>query len=690
MMTTVPSLTVTEVYAEEVNSSMDTAKTISYDTTYDDEITESVSERYYKITVPTNGTISLKHINTSSTRVNYDVFTENGSNVFHDEGISDTTTFKIGLSAGTYYIAVSSCYSSTGTYQLKTTFKTADETCKTDNGSMDKAYSLSMNTTINGLVSADRTSDFYKITVPSNGTVYLSHINTTSNRFNYDVYASNGSNIFHDEWITDSTTFNIGLSAGTYYIAVSSCYSSTGAYQLKATFKTANETCTTDNGSMDDAYAISLDQTINGLVSADRTSDFYKVTVPASGILRVSHINTTDNVFDYNVYAENGSCLLSKEWISKSRSYDIEVEAGTYYIAVFSCYGSTGAYQLNTSFLFTSSMPSLAVSNSGSSELKLSWDKINGATGYEIYRSTSENGTYTKIATTTSTSYSDKSLTSGKTYYYKVRAYKTVNNTKAYSDYSTIVSKKVLTAMSATTISLSNTSMTYTGSALKPTVTVKNGSTTLKNGTDYTVSYSNNTKVGTATVTITGKGNYTGTVNKTFKINAKSISKFTATLSTSTYTYDGKVKKPSVTLKNGSTTISSSNYTVTYASGRKNVGTYKVTIKGKGNYTGTITKTFKINPAKTTLKSLTKAKKAITVKWTKKTTQVTGYQIQYSTSSKFSSAKTVTISSNKTISKKITGLKSNTKYYVRIRTYKTVNGTKYYSGWSSSKNIKTK
>lgn len=165
----------------------------------------------------------------------------------------------------------------------------------------------------------------------------------------------------------------------------------------------------------------------------------------------------------------------------------------------------------------------------------------------------------------------------------------------------------------------------------------------------------------------------------------------TVTLSTTSYTYNGKVKKPSVTVKDSKgKTISSSNYTVTYASGCKNVGTYKVTIKLKGNYSGTLTKTFKINPAATSISKLTAKSKGFTAKWTKKTTQVTGYQIQYSTSSSFSNAKKVTISKNSTTSKTISKLAKNKKYYVRIRTYKTVNGTKYYSSWSSKKSIKTK
>ncbi len=165
----------------------------------------------------------------------------------------------------------------------------------------------------------------------------------------------------------------------------------------------------------------------------------------------------------------------------------------------------------------------------------------------------------------------------------------------------------------------------------------------------------------------------------------------TIKLAKTAYVYNGKTQKPTVTVKDSKgNKIATSNYTVTYASGRKNVGTYKVTIKFKGKYSGTKTLTFKINPAGTTVKSLTAGTKKLTVKWAKKTTQVTGYEIQYSTSKSFKSVKTKIITKNSTTSTALTGLKAKTTYYVRVRTYKTVNGKKVYSGWTTVKYKKTK
>jgi uncharacterized protein YkwD len=199
-------------------------------------------------------------------------------------------------------------------------------------------------------------------------------------------------------------------------------------------------------------------------------------------------------------------------------------------------------------------------------------------------------------------------------------------------------------------------------------------------------------KVTKATTKANGKITYTCSVcGETTKKATTIYYPKTITLSATSYTYDGKVKKPTVTVKDSKgNKIATSNYTVTYASGCKNVGSYNVTIKFKGNYSGTVTKTFKINPKGTTISKLTATSKGFKATWKKQGTQTTGYQIRYSTKSNMSGAKTVTVSKNATTSKNISKLSAKKKYYVQIRTYKTVNGTKYYSSWSSSKIVTTK
>lgn len=148
-------------------------------------------------------------------------------------------------------------------------------------------------------------------------------------------------------------------------------------------------------------------------------------------------------------------------------------------------------------------------------------------------------------------------------------------------------------AISATTIA-ALASQNYTGAAFTPKPVVKDGSITLKENTDYTLSYANNTNAGRATVTVNGKGNYTGSKPISFTINAKSIAGGSITTSSPMeLNVNGKAMKPTVTVKLGGTTLKEgSQYYLTY-NGSKNTpttaGTYTIKAVGTGNYSGEVT-----------------------------------------------------------------------------------------------------
>ena len=264
-------------------------------------------------------------------------------------------------------------------------------------------------------------------------------------------------------------------------------------------------------------------------------------------------------------------------------------------------------------------------------------------------------------------------------------------------NYSGTVKKTfIINPAKVSNVKLSSTSYTYNGKTKTPSVTVKdNKGRKLKNGTDYTVKYSSGRKnVGRYAVKVTFKGNYSGTVKKTFKINPAKVSN--VKLSSTSYTYNGKTKTPSVTVKDskGRKLKKGTDYTVKYSSGRKNVGRYAVKVTFKGNYTGSKTVYYYIVPKSTSISRVSALRKGFKLSWKKQKTQTTGYQIQYSTSKKFKKAKAVNVSKNKTTSKYIKKLSSKKKYYVRVRTYKKVkiNGKtkKVYSSWSKTKTVKTR
>ena len=307
----------------------------------------------------------------------------------------------------------------------------------------------------------------------------------------------------------------------------------------------------------------------------------------------------------------------------------------------------------------------------------------------------------------------------------------------------------------------------YTGSAITPSVTVTFEATTLVAGTDYTLAYASNTNAGTATVTITGVGDYGGTKQVTFTIAkatpsvttwpsassitlGQAISASTLTggvasvsgafvftdpgrvplvagshlatvvfvptdsanhnfvsgtvwvevvgpvapisLSSATVarisnrTYTGSAIKPSVTVTvGGRTLVAGTDYKVAYA---KNTyaGAATVTITGIGRYTGTKAATFKIVPKKSAISKLKAGSRKVTVSW-KKHSGASGYQVAYSRSKtkgfKYASR---TSKSTKTVSK----LKRGVRYYVKVRAYKTIGGTRYYGKWSTTKSVRVK
>ena len=257
------------------------------------------------------------------------------------------------------------------------------------------------------------------------------------------------------------------------------------------------------------------------------------------------------------------------------------------------------------------------------------------------------------------------------------------NGTPYQFKISTVSIKKNVSTLTYSKIA----TQTYTGKQIKPSIVVKHGTKTLKNGTDYTLSYGTNKSSGTGTVKITGKGNYTGSITKTFIINKRNVSTLTYS-KISNKSYTGKQIKPSIIVKySGKTLKNGTDYTISYGK-NKSTGKGTVKITGKGNYIGSITKTFYIVPKKVTISSAkSSAKKKITVKY-KKVTGASGYQIAYQKSG--SKKWTYTTVSSKSASKTLTKLTSKKNYKVKVRAYKTVSGKKYYGTYSAAKTVKVK
>lgn len=252
--------------------------------------------------------------------------------------------------------------------------------------------------------------------------------------------------------------------------------------------------------------------------------------------------------------------------------------------------------------------------------------------------------------------------------------------------------------LAASQVSLSQQAYTYNGTPRTPSITVRDGGSLLREGTDYTTAYKNNTNAGTATVTITGKGGYTGTVTKNFTIR-KAAQKFASYTKSYSKPYGSKAFKLNAKLKAGNGKLSYKTSNAKVAA----IKSGKVTIKGTGaatitvqaaetaNYSkASIKITIKAAPAQQKIKSIKAVKgRKLKLAW-KKDTRADGYQIQYSTDKKFKKGvKTLTVKKNKTISKTISKLAKGKAYYVRVRSYKNakISGKtqKLTGAWSSAR-----
>ena len=240
----------------------------------------------------------------------------------------------------------------------------------------------------------------------------------------------------------------------------------------------------------------------------------------------------------------------------------------------------------------------------------------------------------------------------------------------------------------------------YTGSAITPNPRVSYLGVRLRKGTDYTVTYSNNTRLGTAKCRITGKGEYSGSRTVSFKIvrrtgstsgSTSSKKRLTVKITKTEFTYNGKSQKPSVKVTVSGKSVSSRNYTVKYKD-NKDVGRASVVVTGRNDYRGYKgTTSFKIVPRKISFSTAkSSASGTISLSW-KKESQADGYQVEYCTRKAFDkNTHRKDVRGSTTTSCELTGLTPGKTCYVRLRSYTTVGKSKWFGEWSAPRKVNVK
>lgn len=225
---------------------------------------------------------------------------------------------------------------------------------------------------------------------------------------------------------------------------------------------------------------------------------------------------------------------------------------------------------------------------------------------------------------------------------------------------------------------------TYTGYAITPDVVVTMNGRVLNRGTDYTVSYANNINVGTASMTVTGLGSYSGSRTINFTIEAKNIENCLTT-EVKDYQYNGSTYTPVITVTDsstGKTLIAGTDYTITY-SNNTNPGTAQITVTALSkNYTGTKVIPFQITSAAVSgLRTSTIKNNSIKLAWSKQE-YADGYQICNSNNR--------VVATTRKNSYTVKGLTSCTTYKFKVRSYvENADGTTSYGNFSTAVSAKT-
>lgn len=470
------------LYGKEVqaaNDSFASATSINVNSTVTDKMAyaSSTDYNYYKFTIASPGYVNLNfsHAEEESSAVGWDIHLYNANKeemktISSQRSVGNVKSNNIGLPAGTYYVQVENSYRSESTinYQLRVNY-VANKSWETEfNDGFVTADTLAVNQTVYGSMMYDSSTDYdyYKITLTRPGFVNMSfsHAEEESSAVGWDVHLYNAN---REEIKTISSkrsesfirSNNIGLLAGTYYVAVENSYrsESTIDYQLRVNWTASNSWETEYNDGFLTADVMTINQPIYGSMMYDSGTDYdyYRFTLTKAGYIDVSFVHAilenSSVSWDVTIYNSNRESIKTmgvQGNKATSKMGMVYLSKGTYYVLVDNSYRAekTIDYQLKT--YYTTPKASIkSVKSIAKKKVTLKWKKLKGVSGYEIIAATDKkfkkNKKVTKVSGSKKTKATVKKLKRKKTYYVKMRGYITVNGQKYYGSYSKVKKVKV-------------------------------------------------------------------------------------------------------------------------------------------------------------------------------------------------------------------------------------------------------
>lgn len=482
-------------WEHESNDTYDTANTAVSGTTYSGDIRTYSDVDYFKTSLSANGYINVKlthpvvsgqettnmFVLSVIRKVDKDQYTEVYTTKIRG-GDTSISTPNLGLPKGEYYIKIAGTGNTTGTLLSGTSYpvnydvciiaKTASDREVESNDSAATANTVKNGKTYYGSTSSSSDKDYYKIKMSKAGYLQIKfgHKNSqsTASCYNVVLYNKDNSEIYkftNTGTETSYTSCKLGLDAGEYYVCVSQASTLyTGDYTICMTQKAASGWETENNGDWASADNIKVGKAVNGVITGYTSDeDCYRFILTKAQYINFSlaheKINDAGRSWYVTLYNANGKRVSRKDddhiysyaGSTYTESKAVKLSKGTYYLKVqaFAKNAVEKEYTLCVNKIENRKTSVTSVKSTAYNKLKVSWKVVPAATSYQIYRSTAKDGDYQNIKTINSvgtSSWTDGSVKTGKTYYYKIKTVVKTQNGEQTSGFSNVKSAKAVPA----------------------------------------------------------------------------------------------------------------------------------------------------------------------------------------------------------------------------------------------------
>lgn len=481
-------------WEHESNDTYDTANTAVSGTTYSGDIRTYSDVDYFKTSLSANGYINVKlthpvvsgqettnmFVLSVIRKVDKDQYTEVYTTKIRG-GDTSISTPNLGLPKGEYYIKIAGTGNTTGTLLSGTSYpvnydvcikaKTASDREVESNDSAATANTVKNGKTYYGSTSSSSDKDYYKIKMSKAGYLQIKfgHKNSqsTASCYNVVLYNKDNSEIYkftNTGTETSYTSCKLGLDAGEYYVCVSQASTLyTGDYTICLTQKAASGWETENNGDWASADNIQVGKAVKGVITGySSDEDYYRFTLTKAQYINFSLAHEKINdagrswyVTLYNANAKRGyqdyDHIYSYAGSTYTESPAVKLSKGTYYLRVraWAKNAVEKEYTLCVNKIENRKTSVTSVKSTAYNKLKVSWKVVPAAASYQIYRSTKKDGDYQHIKTIDSvgtSSWTDSSVKTGKTYYYKIKTVVKTQNGEQTSGFSNVKSAKAVPA----------------------------------------------------------------------------------------------------------------------------------------------------------------------------------------------------------------------------------------------------